>query len=190
MGASDSIPKPTKEEVNELTKTTHFNAEEINKLYAAFLKIAGTPKNQDGKIQPQEFFDSLAITNEEYGLKVFEAFDSTADGDLTFGEYVKGVSQLCERATQEEKAKFCFGLFDSNKSGTISKPEFLSFIEASLGEMEGSSPELARNIALQLFTEIDHSKDGNITYPEFFKAVQKNNNIVNCVNVHVEYIFK
>lgn len=190
MGAADSIPKPTKEEVQDLVKTTHFNAVEINKLYDAFLKIAGTPKSQDGKIQPQEFFDSLAITNEEYGLKVFESFDSSKDGDLSFAEYVKGISQLCERATTEEKSKFCFNLFDGNKSGEISKPEFISIIEASLGEMEGSSPELARNIAVQLFSEIDHSHDGNITYPEFFKACQKNNNIVNCVNVHVEHIFK
>lgn len=189
MGNSSSIPKPTAQEIEELTKTTHFNKVEINKLYDAFLKIASCKGGSDGMIQPEEFYESLAITNEEYGKKVFEAFDTKKDGNLTFSEYIVGVSQLCERATVEEKAKFCFGLYDNDHSGTISKHEFMSIIEASLGQMPGADPALVRQIGAQLFKEIDRSGDNKITHDEFLKAANKNNNIVKCVEVHVEHIF-
>ena len=189
MGSSNSIPKPTPQEVEQLTKTTHFNKEEISKLYDAFSKIASASGSADGKIQPEEFYESLAITNHEYGKKVFEAFDTNPDGDLSFSEYVSGISQLCERASVEEKAKFCFGLYDADKSGCITKPEFMSIITASLGQMPGADPALVNQIAAQLFKEIDKSGDGNIKFEEFLKAASKNNNIVKCVEVHVEHIF-
>ena len=188
MGADESTAhEPTGAELVKLVKETHFNEEEIHRLYAAFLKIAGR-HTEDHLIQPEEFFVALGIQNIEYGKKIFNAFDKSKNGTIEFGEYIHGISSVCERASIEERAKFCFDIYDIDNSGTIGQPELFEIISLSLtSDPRSRVPESqVKKIAAKLFKDLDKSQDNIITYDEFLRMARNNESLVNCVALRVQ----
>lgn len=186
MGNSSSKHKPNAEEIEDLENNTHFSAPEVEKLWAAFIKIANKD-SKDGKISPKEFMDALNIKNAQFGKMIFDMLDTDPDGSLTFSEFLLGISQICERASSEEKAMFCFKLFDKNRDRTISKQEFINIVSASL-EIDGHlDQDENTETAVMLFNKLDKDQDGEIDYSEFRKATEMQRNILKCVSVFVEH---
>lgn len=190
MGNENSVAKePTQDEIQALSQETHFNVQEIAKLYAEYKRIA-SEESDDKVISADEFFPHLGVQNPEYGRRVFDAFDSSKDGKMQFGEYVKGISHVCERASIEERARFCFNLYDNDNSGFIKSEEIFDILSVSLS----SNPMIkipinqVKGIARNLFKDLDKSKDGKISFDEFLQVAKKNDAIVNCVNLRIQPI--
>ena len=188
MGSGESITKePTGSQLAQLASETHFNEEEIHRLYAAFVKIAGrdTP---DHLIQPEEFFVALGIQNVEYGNKIFKAFDKSNNGTIEFDEYIRGISSVCERASVEERARFCFDIYDIDHSGHIGYNELYDIVSVSLSsDPRAKVPEVQiRKIAAKLFRDIDKSQDNSISFEEFLAMAKTNDGLVNCVKLRIQ----
>ena len=183
MGNESSSPEKS---FQKLAETTHFNLIEVQKLYQEFKQIAG--QNSDKNIQEEEFFPILGIQNYEFGKKVFDAFDTSKDGNMQFEEYVQGISHICERASIEEKAKFCFDVYDTDGSGTISQEEVFEMLSSALT----TDPRIripkdqVRKIAATLFKDLDKSKDGKVSFDEFLTIAKKNDKLVNCVSLTIQ----
>ena len=191
MGANSSKSGPTKQDFDELAKTTHFSVEEISKLCGSFKQIAGST-TADGKIDVNEFANMLGIRSIGFAGKIFAAFDSNPDKSLDFKEYVEGLSAISARATLEERATFIFNVYDADRGGTISSDELMEVMKLSLGEnSDVKIPDTALNrIVKDTIKKMDQNDDGEISLDEFIDAAKKNPSILNCVNIDIEKILQ
>jgi len=107
---------------------------------------------------------------------------------MQFSEYIRGISHVCERAPIEERARFCFDLYDSDKSGCIKKEEIFEILSVSLASNPAMKIPInqVKSIANGLFKDLDKSSDGKITFDEFLSVAKKNDTLVNCVNLRIQ----
>ncbi|EAY08709.1 EF hand family protein [Trichomonas vaginalis G3] len=190
MGNEQSLEVSSKE-YQALVEQTHFNKEEVAKLYSTFKDISATHID-DGKIDFEEFFKMLGFTNRGFAQKVFDAFDTSPDKVIDFQEFVTGLSHVCNRATLEEKAKFVFNVYDADKSGQISKDELKDVMLQSLGENSSIKlpPQVLDKIINDTFKKMDLDGNGEISLDEFIASAKQNPSILNCVSVDVNKIFQ
>lgn len=192
MGNTHSANKPpSKDEILNLSKTSHFSVEEIHKLYSSFAEVSKTTTD-DGNIDVNEFAVMLGINNIQFAGKIFSAFDENPDSKLDFHEYVRGLSMASNRASIEEKAAFVFNVYDSDRSGGISREELTEVMTLSLAENNGVKlPETTLNrIITATIQSMDQNNDGQIQLPEFQEAARKNPAILNCITIDIDRLLK
>lgn len=191
MGNEESVSEaPTPREMEEIALNSHFNPEEVNILYQTFEKISGSGKD-DGQIDLNEFYKYLGITNHEFGKRIFHVMDKSRNGNISFSEYVLGISKICERSTIEERSDFVFDVYDLDNSGEITRKELTHLMTTSFsqGAIKLPPKEVARVVA-SIVNDIDKNGDGSITRDEFRREAIKNPSLTNCVKVHVEHLFE
>jgi len=174
----------TNETMRRISGKTHFTVEEVQKLYQSFLRVSGDQK-EDGKIDLNEFSLVLGIPSVGFSARVFSAFDTNPNKSLDFEEYCCGLSAISTRASIEEKAKFCFNVYDIDKNGTISRDELKEVLEESLNANLAVqlTPQQLERIITNTVKEMDKNGDGSISYEEFLAQAQKNPAILSCVKV-------
>ena len=92
-------------------KALNFSEEELKKLYKNFNKI---DKDKSGTLEPEEFFDIPELAQNPLVKRVIAVLDKNRDGNISFLEFVSGLSSLSAGATQEEKLRFAFQIYDIN----------------------------------------------------------------------------
>jgi len=123
--------------------------------------------DQSGSITQGEFFDMLELKDTPFTRQlcqsvVFEIADSDENNNLTFDEFVLGVSIVCT-LTRDQLLYFVFRCFDTDNSGNLSRQEFLIMSEA-VNEAGGGFFD--GNFA-QLLDKFDTDGDGNVDFDEF-----------------------
>ena len=117
---------------------------ELQKLYKNFQKI---DKDGSGTLEPEEFFDipgnffnSIAIFGIFIELaqnplvkRVIAVLDKNKDGSISFLEFVQGLNSLSSSASQEEKLRFAFQIYDINNDGYISNGELFTVLKMMVG---------------------------------------------------------
>lgn len=107
--------------------------------------------------------------------ELFDILDNDHDGRIDGLELLGGVC-LCCQATFEEKARFCFELFDFNLNSFLSKKEMIMMMMSTIcgiivltGGTEEMEPELEaiEALATDAFIRADRSGDGQISFEEF-----------------------
>ncbi|KAH0795066.1 EF hand family protein [Histomonas meleagridis] len=183
--------KLTKKLVSDLVASTHFSEEEINILFEKYGYLSKLG-HDDGTIDMEEFKEALGLRSVGFAQRIFAAFDRDNSATIEFPEYVKGLSSICPRASIDEKAKFCFGLFDVDGNGTIERQELKSVLALSMkenGSVKLTLEQLNQSVE-ETYRQIDTDDNGVISYDEFLGAARANPSILNCVNVDVEHLLQ
>lgn len=192
MGAKESKPvngMPTEQDFQSLTGM--FTREEVDKLWEKFRAVSNS-QVKDYHIDIKEFQTALGLSANNFTERIFAAFDSDRAEGIDFMEFVHGLYVLSPRASLEEKARFCFKVYDKDGNGDIEKEELLEVLKFSLScNSSVRIPEAhIKKLINATFAKMDHDGSGGISLEEFIEEATKNPMILNCVNLDVEGIFK
>ncbi len=93
-------------------------------------------------LEPEEFFDIPGNTFSTYPIelaqnplvrRVIAVLDKNKDGNISFLEFVQGLNSLSAGASQEEKLRFAFQIYDINNDGYISNGELFTVLKMMVG---------------------------------------------------------
>jgi echinoderm microtubule-associated protein-like 6 len=120
---------------------------------------------------------------------LFDTLDNDNDGRIDGLELLAGLT-LCCHGEFEEKAKFCFELFDFNLNASLSQKEMVVMMMASIcglnvltGGDEDEEPELEtfEKLAGNAFLRADKDKSGSISCEEFISWARSNREMMATV---------
>ncbi|OHS99847.1 Calcineurin B-like protein 7 [Tritrichomonas foetus] len=194
MGAEGSKQKKgkkySKSDIQELSNQCHFSVEQIEILYDKFKKISNA-QSHDYKINAKEFQKALNLPTNEFTDHIFRAFDSDGSNQIEFGEFVLGLSCMTPEATIQEKAEFCFKIYDADYSGEITREELKDIFMISLRSNSNVSisDDQVNKIVDATFKQIDKDSSGSINLSEFSQAAAKNPSMLACVNLNTASLF-
>jgi serine/threonine-protein phosphatase 2B regulatory subunit len=144
-----------------------FTKQELTILYKNFLEL---DSDNSGKIEPNEFFDVPELQDNPVVQRVIAVFDKNRDGNISFYEFIIGLSTLVDSDKREEKYKFAFHIYDANNDGFISNGDLFYTLKLLVGKNFD-------NIQIQQVVDrtmllVDKDLDGLISYHEFVNFVQ------------------
>jgi len=118
------------ESLDNLVKLTKFNKRELKLMYRGFKQLcpSGVVKEDKFKLIYAQFFPRGAETN-SYARFVFNSFDVQKKQEITFTDFVIGLSVLT-RGTIDEQLRWIFTLYDLNGDGIITKDEFCKIVSS------------------------------------------------------------
>ena len=117
---------------------------------------------------------------------LFEILDNDHDGRIDGLELLGGLA-LCCQATFEDKARFCFELYDFNLTSTISRKEMIMMMMVSIcgiNILTGGGEELepdTKTIELltdDAFLSADRDNSGQISYENFVIWARSNRDLM------------
>jgi Ca2+-binding EF-hand superfamily protein len=188
-GKEPKIRDPTSQEYARLAIETKFTIPELKQLWVKFRSLSGT-QVADGKIDIQEFSAALGMTGDSFAQRIFSAFDGDASQEIDFAEFVHGLHAMSSRATLDEKAKFCFKVYDADGNGEIDRQELRTILMHSL--RANARGKMTEEQMLQLvdraYDRMDRNGDGGISFTEFRNEAAKNPTIISCVNLNIDTI--
>ena len=120
---------------------------------------------------------------------LFTILDNDNDGRIDGLELLAGLT-LCCHAEFEEKARFCFELFDFNLNASLSKKEMIVMMISAicgmnllLGGDEDEEPELKtfEKLATDAFLRADKDKSGAISFEEFVIWARSNRDMMSTI---------
>lgn len=100
---------------------------------------------------------------------IFDLFDASRDGEISFVEWIRVLSFLT-RGSVSEKLEFLFQVFDVNSDDFIHKDE-LYYIIALLHNIYPSEEQSPQEFVDHIFDEWDVDRDGSISRAEFIAGV-------------------
>ncbi|KAH0623053.1 hypothetical protein JD844_030965, partial [Phrynosoma platyrhinos] len=168
------------EGLDQLQLVTKFTKKELQSLYRG----AGSPGSPSSSAVG--FADATM-----YAHFLFNAFDVDRNGAIHFEDFVVGLSILL-RGTVHEKLSWAFNLYDINKDGYITKEEMLAIMK-SIYDMMGryTYPVLREDAPIEHVEKffqvggkkMDKNQDGVVTIEEFLETCQKDENIMNSMQL-------
>ena len=102
--------------------------------------------------------------------RVIAVLDKNTDGKISFLEFVQGLSSLSAGASQEEKLRFTFQIYDINNDGFISNGELFSVLKMMVGNNLNDTQ--LQQLVDRTIIKADEDMDGKISFEEFWKMVQ------------------
>ncbi|VDL60722.1 unnamed protein product [Hymenolepis diminuta] len=126
------------ETVEELTRSTSFNEQEIHQWYRGFLKDC--PSGQLTVEDFQRLYCALfcASSGDTYGdprpfaRLVFRAFDQNGDGIVEFRDIITTLSVTQTGNDEEQRLQWAFQVYDLDGDGYISRAEMLQIVKVHL----------------------------------------------------------
>lgn len=118
--------------------------------------------------------------------KLFDILDNNHDGRIDGLELLGGIALVCQ-ATFEEKARFCFELYDFNLNAKMSQREMTMMMMASIcgvNMLTGGSPELEpqvsdyEKLSEDAFRRVDREDSGQISYDQFVQWARSNRDLM------------
>lgn len=139
-------------------------------------------------------FESILSFKDSVRLHVpletlFAILDNDNDGRIDGLELLAGLT-LCCQAEFEDKARFCFELFDFNLNASLSKKEMVVMmisaicgINLLLGGEEEEEPDLKtfEKLATDAFLKADKDKSGAISFDEFVIWARSNREMMSTL---------
>lgn len=191
MGAhgSRAARSNKKPDFASLSAETHFSVEELNALYKRFKGVSNS-QVQDNLIDLMEFKHVLSMDNNPFVDRIFAAFDTDDSAEIDFDEFIRGLSALSPKASIEEKAEFCFRVYDLDRNGVIDKKELTEVLRFSLSKNTSIKLTNAQiqTVINSTFRKMDVNGDGDLSLQEFQLAAKKNPAILSCVNISMDAI--
>ncbi|CAL8359048.1 unnamed protein product [Boreogadus saida] len=175
------------ESMDKLQEQTKFTKKELQVLYRGFKNEcpSGVVNEENFKTIYSQFFPQG--DSSMYAHFLFEAFDTDKNGSVSFEDFVFGLSIIL-RGTINDRLNWAFNLYDLNKDGCITKEEMLDIMK-SIYDMMGKctypnmQDEAPREHVENFFQKMDRNKDGVVTIEEFIESCQKDENIMQSMQL-------
>jgi len=99
---------------------------------------------------------------------IIKIYDTNHDGVVDFVEFMV-VYLVMSKGSPDEILSTMFRVFDDDQNGKITIDEMRKLVESMYGMLVAENPELPdkRELARQMFREMDHNKDDVVTLEEF-----------------------
>ena len=94
--------------------------------------------------------------------------DKNKDGSISFLEFVQGLNSLSSSASQEEKLRFAFQIYDINNDGFISNGELFTVLKMMVGN--NLNDVQLQQLVDRTIIKADEDLDGKISFAEFVKV--------------------
>lgn len=169
----------------DLVKKCRFRKGEIECLLKEYGDIVGSskPNGDQVKLNRNKFRDILheefEFTDDVIMDNVFRAFDVDSDSSISMEEWVKGLS-IFLRGELEEKAKFCFTVYDLNSDGYISREEIFLWLKKTLiTQVSDEDPdEGVKDLVEIALKKMDKDNDHRICFQDFVDSVHDDENLM------------
>ncbi|KAI5624639.1 Kv channel-interacting protein 2 [Silurus asotus] len=175
------------EGLEKLQEQTKFTKKELQVLYRGFKNEcpSGVVNEDTFKVIYSQFFPQGDSST--YAHFLFEAFDTNKNGSVSFEDFVIGLSIIL-RGTIIDRLNWAFNLYDLNKDGCITKEEMLDIMQ-SIYDMMGKytypcmQEDAPREHVESFFQKMDRNNDGVVTIDEFIESCQKDENIMQSMQL-------
>ncbi|XP_074027090.1 calaxin-like [Leptinotarsa decemlineata] len=164
--------KFTKKMANE----THFNEEEIQSLVLIHYRFL-TDEQKSRKTMTNEqilsvLIDTFDMTNEKMANNVAMALDWKTGGQkITKARWLRMLS-LFLRGSLREKIKFCFSVYDTRRTGFLSRELLFGYLNKAFFNTDGKpDEESTRDMVDILMKKMDHDRDGKISFKDYKTSV-------------------
>ena len=97
--------------------------------------------------------------------RVIAVLDKNKDGNISFLEFVQGLNSLSAGASQEEKLRFAFQIYDINGDGYISNGELFTVLKMMVGS--NLNDVQLQQLVDRTIIKADLDYDGKISFEEF-----------------------
>ncbi|PAV69532.1 hypothetical protein WR25_11999 [Diploscapter pachys] len=177
MGNSSSLMLQD-DEIEEISKETEFNRNQIVRLYSRFLSL---DKKGQGFLSRDDFLNVPELAVNPLGDRIVDAFFTLAEetNQMNFRQFVRILAHFQPISRNKEnnlnsrkdKLRFAFQMYDLNKNGFITREEFKVILNSMVGA--NITSEQLEKIADRTIEEADTDQDGKISFEEFCKAMEK-----------------
>ena len=140
----------------------NFSERELQKLYKNFSKI---DRDKSGTLEPSEFFEIPELANNPLVKRVIAVLDRNKDSNISFLEFVQGLNSLSAGASQEDKLRFAFQIYDINNDGFISNGELFEVLKMMVGSNLNDTQ--LQQLVDRTIVKADTDFDGKISFDEF-----------------------
>ena len=96
--------------------------------------------------------------------------DRNNDGNISFLEFVQGLNSLSAGASQEDKLRFAFQIYDINNDGFISNGELFQVLKMMVGT--NLNDVQLQQLVDRTIVKADTDFDGKISFSEFCVMVR------------------
>eukprot|EP00771_Trimastix_marina_P000259 gnl/Trimastix_PCT/1270.p1 GENE.gnl/Trimastix_PCT/1270~~gnl/Trimastix_PCT/1270.p1 ORF type:complete len:191 (-),score=61.84 gnl/Trimastix_PCT/1270:97-669(-) len=172
-----------RKEIQDLTRTTHFDELELNQLHQKFREISMSI-SPDGLIDKHEFTQALGLQDNLFTDRIFQLFDENSDGSISFNEFIIGLSVFCKKGTLEEKLLFSFNIYDFDGDGNIDRDELYRILRSSLFDNHlNLTEEQMMAVVASTFNEADTDGDGLISFEEYKQMVLRHPQMIKFMTI-------
>uniref|UniRef100_A0A8C5Q6G1 EF-hand domain-containing protein n=1 Tax=Leptobrachium leishanense TaxID=445787 RepID=A0A8C5Q6G1_9ANUR len=159
-----------------------FSKKEMESLIRLYQNIVKRPidPNTRGGIDRNTFrnilHNTFGMTDDMLMDRVFRGFDKDNDSYINVSEWIEGLAVFL-RGTLDEKVKYCFGVYDLNGDGYISREEMFHMLKNSLLKQptEEDPDEGIKDLVEITLKKMDYDHDSKLSYTDFDKAVRDEN---------------
>ncbi|XP_047735778.1 uncharacterized protein LOC108676865 [Hyalella azteca] len=182
--------------LDQLSRTTRFSKQELQFMYRGFKQECPsgviseeTFKRIYGKLFPvgNTTDDGSGRNTAMYAHYVFGTMDPEGTGQITFGDFITGLSVLL-KGSLAERVAWIFNLYDINNDGRITRDELIDVVSSIYDLMSDQTvPRIDDSTAInhvdKIFDKLDLNKDGVVTMDEFMEYCSKNKEVVHSMNI-------
>uniref|UniRef100_A0A915JAN4 EF-hand domain-containing protein n=1 Tax=Romanomermis culicivorax TaxID=13658 RepID=A0A915JAN4_ROMCU len=182
------------ETLQQLCKLTKFSKKELQIMYRGFkegctsgLLTLEQFKDIYARFFPQGGDVDVLMNSSHYATFIFNTFDTDSNGQISFDEFVLGLSVL-SRGSEDEKLRWVFNLYDLDHDGYLSRHD-IETVLSSIYDMMGphTNPPVEEHTIRQhaddIFGRMDKNCDGLITFREFLISCKKDVDIIQSLHL-------
>ncbi|KAL5568729.1 hypothetical protein UlMin_025304 [Ulmus minor] len=111
--------------------------------------------------------------------RIFDLFDNNRDGTVDMREILCGFSSL-RKSEGDEGLRLCFQMYDTDRSGCITKEEVASMLRALPDECLPADITEPGKLD-EIFDLMDANSDGKVTFEEFKAAMKRDSSLKDVV---------
>ncbi|KAL6183964.1 PREDICTED: calcium and calcium/calmodulin-dependent serine/threonine-protein kinase-like [Fragaria vesca subsp. vesca] len=111
--------------------------------------------------------------------RIFDLFDNNRDGTVDMREILCGFSSL-KNSQGDDALRLCFQMYDTDRSGCISKEEVASMLRALPDDCLPADITEPGKLD-EIFDRMDANSDGKVTFDEFKAAMQRDSSLQDVV---------
>ncbi|WVZ03987.1 hypothetical protein V8G54_024793 [Vigna mungo] len=165
--------------LKSLVGTHDLTEEEIENLRINFKKICVSGDNAT----LSEFEEVLKAMNRPslvpLAPRIFDLFDNNRDGTVDMREILCGFSSF-KNSKGDDALRLCFQMYDTDRSGCITKEEVASMLRALPEECLPADITEPGKLD-EIFDRMDANSDGKVTFDEFKAAMQRDSSLQDLV---------
>ncbi|KAJ0979082.1 hypothetical protein J5N97_014556 [Dioscorea zingiberensis] len=165
--------------LKSLIGTHDLSSDELENLRLHFKRICADGDNatlpEFEEVLKAMKMDSLILL----APRVFDLFDNNRDGTVDMRELLCGLSSL-KNSQGDDALQICFQMYDTDRSGSISKEELASMLRALPEDCLPADITEPGKLD-EIFDQMDANNDGKVSFDEFKAAMQRDSSLQDVV---------